>query len=286
MGIKSTLGRSGMKLIKAFRERDIGEVRGIKQKAQLNFEATGGQILNPGDGFKYHVFEPGTSDNFVVVFGSNVMNVAVQGGGGAGQGGDPGPDNRSGGGGGDGGATVVVSQPIAPGTYPVSVGDGATLPGSPSTGGSSTFVTPLGTITANGGGAGGQGPAGGGSGSIPYSPNPTVTVDYNITGNDGVSKNTGPPSSHYQGQAGGGSGGSPPTYNPTWWKPYLGPGTGAPPHGHGSNNPDGVYKGRTGNNYGGGGSGGSGSAGSPTSNQGAPGGDGAPGRIVVRYSQP
>ena len=288
MGIKSTLGRSGMKLIKAFRERDIGElgVKGVKQKAQLNFEATGGTILNPGDGFKYHIFEPGTSDNFVVSYGSNVMNVAVQGGGGAGQGGEPGDGNRPGGGGGDGGATVVVSQPIAPGTYTVSVGDGATTPGSPSTGDASTFVTPLGTITANGGGAGGQGPAGGGTGSIPYSPNPTVTVDYNITGNDGTSKNPGNSSTNFKGQAGGGSGGSPPTYNPTWWKPYLGPGAGAPPQPHGGNNTDGVFKGRTGSNYGGGGSGGSGSAGSPTSGQGAPGGDGGPGRIVVRYAQP
>lgn len=286
MGIKSTLGRSGMKLIKAFRERDIGEIQGVKQKAQLNFEATGGTILNPGDGFKYHVFEPGTSDNFVVSYGTNVMNVAVQGGGGAGQGGEPGPDNRPGGGGAAGGATVVVSQPIAPGTYPLSVGDGATTPGSPTTGDPSTFVTPLGTITAGGGGAGGQPPGAGGSGSIPYSPNPTVTVDYNLSGVQGTSRNPGNSSTNYKGQAGGRSGGGTPPYAPQWWYPYLGPGTGAPAHTHGSNNPDGVFKGRTGNNYGGGGSGGSGSAGSPTSNQGAPGGDGAPGRIVVRYSQP
>ena len=277
-----------MKLIEAFRGRDVAEVRGIKQKAQLNFEATGGQIFNPGDGFKYHVFDSGTLDNFVVVYGTNIMSVAVQGGGGAGSVGDSGPDNRSGGGGGDGGATVVVTQPIAPGPYTVTVGDGATLPGSPSTGDASTFTTPLGTITANGGGAGGEGPQGGGTGSIPYSPNPIVTVDYNLTGNDGVSKNTGPTPNTYHGQPGGGSGGSPPTYNSTWWKPFLGPGAGAPKHTHGSGAPvsSGNYKGNPGITYGGGGSGGSGSAGSPTSNQGAPGGNGANGRIVVRYSQP
>ena len=71
---------------------------------------------------------------------------------------------------------------------------------------------------------GGQGPQGGGTGTVPYSPNPTVTVDYNLTGNDGTSKGTRPTPAQYHGQQGGGSGGSPPTYNSTWWKPYLGPG--------------------------------------------------------------
>ena len=135
-------------------------------------------------------------------------------------------------------------------------------------------------------GVGGDVIGAGGSGSIPYSPNPTVTVDHNLSGVQGTSRNPGNSSTNYKGQAGGRSGGGTPPYAPQWWYPYLGPGTGAPAHTHGSNNPDGVFKGRTGNNYGGGGSGGSGSAGSPTSNQGAPDGNGAPGRIVVRYSQP
>ena len=83
------------------------------------FSATGGSILNPGDGYTYHVFIG--SEDFIVTSGkSKVDAFIVAGGGGGGAG-------RHGAGGGAGGLRTISNIPVnpGPGIYAIVVGAGS-----------------------------------------------------------------------------------------------------------------------------------------------------------------
>jgi hypothetical protein len=118
-------------------------------------EASGGTTTTFGS-YKAHIFELGTSDNFVVTAGSGNIDLLVVGGGGAGCGGGSG---KSGG----GGAGAVIHETgfsVSPGTYPITVGAGGAPAGRPGTdGGNSSFSS---THIARGGGGGGGTVAGAG----------------------------------------------------------------------------------------------------------------------------
>ena len=206
---------------------------------KATFSATGGTKLTPGNGNVYHIFL--SNQDFVV----NAEPVAVEvlfvaGGGGGGY--------RHGGGGGAGQAFTAPFT-LAPGTYPVEVGNGGGKgtgsgpgPGGGVDGGDTVFNS------YRAGGGGGGGPA--------VSAQPTGTL-----GADGRSGTPGGSGS------GGGSRGS---------NPESG-GTGSPPGG----NPGGPG----GYNAGGGG-GGANDAGTPAPtnpDDGAPGGDG---KAFPAYSLP
>ena len=157
--------------------------------------ATGGTELEPGDGFKYHVFlSPG--DFVVNAAGGEVTYLIVGGGGGSGGSGKLNPPNIPSfsrpfapnykgysGGGGAGGLLTGTSELSDTTTYPITVGTGGAggpRSNSPSTaggplssgrrgsrGGSSTFNS----LTALGGGGGG-GYTAYGTGGTPYSGKP------------------------------------------------------------------------------------------------------------------
>lgn len=135
-----------------------------KSSSQTTFiTASGGTISTPGNGFRYHTFtHPGTpstnpySDSFVISSGTSVVDVlivAAGGGGGSGY---------YGGGGGAGAVIHGQSVTVAPGTYPITIGNGGAGglyppgPSSGANGGNSAFDT----VTSLGGGRGGSGPAG------------------------------------------------------------------------------------------------------------------------------
>lgn len=137
-----------------------------------SFSATGGTTYTPGNGYKYHMFTYPNSQDFVVTGASKNIDILVVAGGGGGGGGSD-STWTLGGGGGAGGITYGTNLPIAPGTYPVTVGAGgpagAGAPGSSSagngtSGGNSFFGSP-GTpifgqpnyVLAKGGGYGGGG---------------------------------------------------------------------------------------------------------------------------------
>ena len=130
--------------------------------AGLAFNATGGTILTPGNGSRYHVYT-GTNP-FVVSSGTITAEVLVVGGGGGG----------GTGGGGAGGIIYSAEVPLSPGTYVATVGGaGAASGAQPAAGGdgvNSSFSNPGApwTMTGYGGGGGGAraavGRAGGSSG--------------------------------------------------------------------------------------------------------------------------
>lgn len=123
--------------------------------------ASGGTILQPGDGYKYHVWNvdtPSPQNSFVVssTGTGGLMNFMLIAGGGAGGGPHPSGSYAGTGGGGAGGLVLGVDVPFSATTYPVSIGAGAV--GSPGdrqpVGGDSTFFG----LRAKGGGGGGYAP--------------------------------------------------------------------------------------------------------------------------------
>ena len=202
---KSSLAKSASKLFGLSNQSDLslrGATQSIREEV-LPFEASGGTKIptsDAGNGYTYHVFLYGTSDNFVVNSGSKDVEVLIVAGGGGGA-----WSYYSGGGG--GGGCVSGTTNCTVGTYPITVGDKGldSPPGSPNTagqhatnGGNSAFnsVTALG----GGGGFGGSGAypdsASGGSGggahgypadgsaSIVKAPQP-VPGDFTAYGNNG-----------------------------------------------------------------------------------------------------
>tara|TARA_B100000085_G_C18443785_1_gene471930 strand:+ start:14 stop:943 length:930 start_codon:yes stop_codon:yes gene_type:complete len=117
--IKSSLARTAAKLLGISNQRDLS-LRGAVQSKRTpdEFAATGGTVVTPGNGYRYHVF---TSDGDFVVTGSakNCEVLLVGGGGGGGSGGG---GQTSGGG--AGGVRFYPSLPISSGTYPVVIGQG------------------------------------------------------------------------------------------------------------------------------------------------------------------
>ena len=122
------------------------------------FEATGGSIAEPGDGYRYWTFA--SSDSLAVSQAGDVEYL-VAAGGGAGSSG-----NTSAPGGGGAGGVLVGSRSIAVGTYPVTVGAGGV--GASGSGGTKGSDSSIGTlVTALGGGTSGYSsvaPTTGGSG--------------------------------------------------------------------------------------------------------------------------
>ena len=113
--IKSSLAKSATKLLGAFRDRDLS-LRGFVSSIRTSvLDATGGTTIESG-GSKYHVFT--SSGAFSVNSGAaaNIEVLVVAGGGSGG--------TQHGGGGGGGTVVHTTSQPVVPGPYTVTVGDG------------------------------------------------------------------------------------------------------------------------------------------------------------------
>lgn len=171
--------------------------------------ATGGTILTPGNGYRYHIWtSPGSLS---VTFGNTQVQCLVVGSGGDG-------GVCGGGGGGAGGVVYHPTLTISPGTYPVTVGasPGISPTGSPcgyrNDGNDSSFNNPSGpwSLVGKGGGAGGGadsqvGRSGGSSGGNSY---PTSTVG--SATQPGQSHSGAPPGWLNYGNAGGVTPGSPP----------------------------------------------------------------------------
>lgn len=254
---------------------------------------TGGTISSPGDGYRYHIFDYGTTDNFEVKSGTTPIQVCVQAGGGGGGGGTPLGNNNGnapGGSGGGGGGTIAANiDSLTPASYGISVGARGTAatevnnsPVPATAGSNSTFSLPYGTIGAGGGTVGIEGNGGvtgpSGTGPVnpaPASPSPNVTITTNLRGVGGDSNPS--PGPGWAGGGGGPSGGYPVS---DWWTPYQGGGQGGAPGHHGGAGSGGDAG--VGENYGGGGGGGGGSY-DGSGGYASSGADGAHGIIIIRY---
>ncbi len=168
----------------------------------LGSYATGGTIIDGGDGYVYHIF---TGDGtFIVNRPSAVIDSVdylIVAGGGAGGGGQP---TTSSGGGGGGGGMLFGTIPITMSSYSITVGGGGAANPQPNaaTTRNGTPSTAFGLTVAGGGGGGSYGPltatnngaaGGSGGGGCLYPPN---------AGNSGGSGNT-PTTIPRQGNAGG-----------------------------------------------------------------------------------
>ena len=196
---KSSFARSAQKLLGVYKQPDLS-LRGTRNISRRPKDppvaASGGNITAQpgGNGFKYHVFtSPG---NFTVTQGGTVEILLVGGGGPSGS---TTASTTVGncGGGGAGGVVHAPAYTIAAGTHPVTIGDPAPQPltPSPTRGENSTFVDAGGptTITALGGGVAsyyttndgvGHDGGSGGGGGYPAKPGGTGTQP---TQNPGVS---------------------------------------------------------------------------------------------------
>ena len=154
-----------------YRTSDFVDERGASVSPAA-LSATGGTEYEPGNGYKYHKFTTATPspESKLIVSGSGVIDLLVVAGGGAG-------GSYYGAGGGGGGIAYANDLPVESGTYPVSVGPGATAHGHPlnpssfegNDGVNSYFGTPGQSIggqpnyiLAKGGGGGGRGTTTGG----------------------------------------------------------------------------------------------------------------------------
>jgi len=173
--------------------------------------ATGGQILTPGDGYRYHVFTRATSGSGTFQITANPaavsMDVLMVGGGGKGGQGVQGSLNPGGGG---AGAVVTYSGvlPHSQGPYSITVGSGSQ---GTCSNGDTTWLFGAGlSFEAKGGGSGaGNGcgtPGNGGSGGGGYgSGNGTVRAGGLGTAGQGFAGGSG--QGHGYGGGGGGAGG-------------------------------------------------------------------------------
>jgi len=174
--IKSTQSFSLGTFLRTFRNRDAVGPAALNSPVRSNrtdvYTASGGTKVLGSDGFTYHVFQKGNTDNFVLTqapasaAGIEVLLVAGGGGGGI----------QHGGGGGAGALYHNPSYVIATGSYTVTIGSGGA---SASGGGNSIFND----VTMNGGGAGGRmanpgvdGGSGGGGGMNNNNPGPGTPV--------------------------------------------------------------------------------------------------------------
>ena len=205
--LKTTLGRSVGKLIESFRGRDAFGALKLNSTIVTNrdnpslLQATGGTETTPGDGFKYHAYTTAGPATFVATAGTildaSVLVVAAGGSGTGGYGGS--------GGGGGGILWANANYPFAPGTYPLTVGDGnthTTQNAAGADGEASVFNGPVtGTAPAGEGGkyGGSTNNTGGDAGST--SPTPVWT---GYAGGEGGS----PPASPGGGGGGAGSSGN------------------------------------------------------------------------------
>jgi len=152
MSFKSSLVKSAGKLFGVFRASDLS-LRGDVQPLKMSFFASGGTEVTFG-GYKAHIFESGTSDNFEVRSGSVNIDILVVGGGGGGGGG--GPQYGKAGAGGAGAVIyetgyAITSETNGPRIYPISIGAGGAYGNPASNGGDTSFSTTH--IAAGGGGS-------------------------------------------------------------------------------------------------------------------------------------
>ena len=81
--LKSSLSRSVSKLLGVSKDRDLS-LRGASQTSRLGaqFRASGGTKIDATDGFTYHIFQKGNSDNFSITetTGSDTVEVLLIGG--------------------------------------------------------------------------------------------------------------------------------------------------------------------------------------------------------------
>ena len=183
----------------------------------LNPYATGGTVVDAGDGYVYHIFI--SDGTFTVTSPPTIINsveyLIVAGGGGAG------PQTIGGGGGGGGGyvfGSIGVSN--TPGAYPIVIGAGGpSTPGAPGTPRNGSPSTAFGLTAAGGGGGasysgspavggvGGSGGSGGGGQGGIVTPTPGGPGDIPPTiPRQGFSGNSGGPATGGSG-GGGGAGG-------------------------------------------------------------------------------
>ena len=167
--LRSIAGRSLGKLLEGFKTSTLGQ--GFGSDCDCTFAATGGNttLFN---GYKYHVFTFPNSDNFEVTQGYNNVEYLVVGGGGGGASRNISVDTAGGGGAGGlrtnagpsgGGGAQEAAFLVSPGTYLVTVGNGASGgtagDGTAANGGrgDSSYFGPPSTpegITSQGGGGG------------------------------------------------------------------------------------------------------------------------------------
>ena len=175
------------------------------QYAKTTFIATGGTILTPGDGYKYHYYTG--SGPFNVRSGGKCDILIIAGGAGGACAFPYGFIDTSGGGGGAGGFRILEGIPVTAGSYVIGIGAGGpagNVNGSPSTiTGPPNFTS----ITNTGGGTGGrwvgstQGASPGGSGGGNWNSG---------AGGSGIEGqgNPGGSGSPFRAAGGGGAGGS------------------------------------------------------------------------------
>ena len=127
---KSSLARSAGKLFGVFNQQDLS-LRGANLSSRFvpppPFSATGGTVVTPGNGYKYHFF---TSPGNLVVSGNpgSVDYLIIGGGGSGGNAPDTGSYQAAGG----GGAGEFLTGQIATlqvASYPVVIGDGGLYSG-------------------------------------------------------------------------------------------------------------------------------------------------------------
>ena len=173
---KSTQSFSVGQFLRTFRNRDaVGPAAlnsPVRSNRRIVYAASGGTKVLGSDGYTYHIFQKGNTDDFVVTSapgtGGGLEVLLVAGGGGGGI--------QHGGGGGAGAVYHNPAYVIGEGTYTVTIGAGGA---SMSAGGNSVFND----VTMNGGGVGGQmgnpggnGGSGGGGGMNNNNPGPGTPV--------------------------------------------------------------------------------------------------------------
>ena len=265
MAFKSSKGRDVGKEVATWQSNNVGQGigGGAGGAAERNaFIATGGTILDPGDGYIYHRLptNPGeTSDVFEVKQLNsdptrNEIKIML---GGAGGGGGGGSRSDSGGAlsgtGGSGGAVGAWTVPVTVGTYDQQRGEGGTSPFGPNgpgqggpggggpgnPGGQSWFRAsgdPNRQLTTPGG-IGGQRPNGNSPNAAPPTPGNNTAISWTWSGgaiDDNLNSNPVNGASPGGGPSGGG-----PAPSDKWWKPIGGNGGGSGGNGGGGrNNPN------------------------------------------------
>jgi len=233
--------------------RGVGGFGFGKAAGPTVFSATGGTKTTDGS-YTVHTFTFPNSQDFVVASGNKSVIAEILGGGG---GGNSGNANWAAGGG--GGGYAYASKDIGPGTYPITVGSGASRQsGCGGSGNSGSQSSAIGFI---GGGGGGAGP---GNNTAP--PGPAGT--YSIPGGTDLGSSNGQAGN---GSTGDGSGGGGNNGKRVASPPFTSWGGGA----------SGVNNGNPGPNAGGYGNGGAGGHSCQVGHNG--GGAGSPGIVILKY---
>jgi hypothetical protein len=138
-------------IVRATKSTTINDTSALSPAARM----TGGTILNPGDGWRYHIARAAITLNVTTAGVADYWLIGAGGGGGGSS-----PSAGAGGGGGSGGDDYNQEVYFGPGPQPVALGAGGAA-GSGSRGGNGTLTrygpAPAAIIAAYGGGGGGRG---------------------------------------------------------------------------------------------------------------------------------